>query len=217
MTKILSLYLSHDGSITYVKDNKIVFHTQIDRYNRLKHFTFITKNICDIIINLEIDYLLITYGEENCFNLWASIFDYGNFPLKIKNKVINYGMEYHHLFHAYCALTWNKNYENILVCDGRGAKYKNDYENESLFNFKNNNLTNIFIESNKIGTRYAHATFEIYNSFFKEGKLMALSLVDQKAKKIQEEYETSMFNLIKEKNIKGRFIIYRWLCTKRCF
>lgn len=205
MSKILSIHMSHHGSMTYVENNNIIFHTQIDRYNRIKNSSFITKNTLDIIKTLEIDYFLLTYSKENCSLMWAEILDSENF-LNVKNKIINYGEKYHHLFHVYCALTWNKNYKNILVCDGAGAKYKNDYENESLFNLENNNLIHIFTESNRIGNKYENASFSVYNSHFKEGKLMALSLVDKDVEKIQKEYEENMFNLIKEKNIKENLL-----------
>jgi len=35
--KVLAIHASHDGCVTYVKNNKIVFHTQLDRYNRFKY------------------------------------------------------------------------------------------------------------------------------------------------------------------------------------
>ena len=57
---ILSIYTSHDGSITYVEDNKIIFHTQIDRYNKFKHFSFPTKEIITELEKLQIDTIIIS-------------------------------------------------------------------------------------------------------------------------------------------------------------
>lgn len=199
MSKVLSLYLSHDGCMTYVKNNKIIFHTQIDRYNRTKHYSYITKNIINIINSLEIDYILITYSEDNCYLFWHDV--YFKYLLNIKNKIINYNLEHHHLFHVYCALTWNKNYKNILVCDGTGAKYKEDYERESLFYYKNNNLKCSFVENRKIGLDYEICSSKKYNKSFQEGKLMALSLHEEGANIVQKRFEKNMLNLIKEKNI----------------
>ena len=51
---ILAIHTSHDGCMTYVKNNKIIFHTQLDRYNRFKHNTFPVKSLFEIIKNLEI-------------------------------------------------------------------------------------------------------------------------------------------------------------------
>ena len=50
---ILAIHTSHDGCMTYVKNNKIVFHTQLDRYNRFKHSTFPVKPVFEIIENLK--------------------------------------------------------------------------------------------------------------------------------------------------------------------
>ena len=46
---------------------------------------------------------------------------------------VDYGETNHHLFHAYCALTWNKKIKNILTCDGGGSRYLKDFERESYF------------------------------------------------------------------------------------
>ena len=52
---ILSIYASHDGCVTYIKNKKIAFHTQIDRYNRFKYFAFPNKNLIQEIEKLKID------------------------------------------------------------------------------------------------------------------------------------------------------------------
>ena len=56
---ILSIYASHDGCVTYIKDNKIVFHTQIDRYNRFKYYSFPVKSLIQELEKLEIDKIII--------------------------------------------------------------------------------------------------------------------------------------------------------------
>jgi predicted NodU family carbamoyl transferase len=193
--------------MTYVKNNKIVFHTQLDRYNKFKHYSFISYDILKIIKNIDFDYLLISYSKNNSSNLWNEIFvDFINCLSFKKYKVISYHTNYHHLFHAYCALTWNKNYKNILICDGTGAQYKEDYERESLYHYKKNYLKNIFTESRGIGVNYEKCSFKKYNKGFQEGKLMALSLHEKEAKEIQEKFEKNMLNLIKEKKIKKNLL-----------
>jgi predicted NodU family carbamoyl transferase len=206
MAKILSLYLSHDGCMTYVENNKITFHTQIDRYSRLKHYSFISHNIINIIKKIDFDYLLISCAKDNSLLLWHDILTDNNHLAFKKYHLISYGIEHHHLFHAYCALTWNKNYENILICDAEGAQYKNDYERESLFYYKKNNLKHIFTENQKIGYYYQEAAKKKYNKMFQDGKLMALSLVEKNANKTQKEYENNMLSLIKEKKIKKNLL-----------
>jgi predicted NodU family carbamoyl transferase len=122
--------------MTYVNKNKVIFHTQLDRYNRIKHSTFPTKDIFNIIENLKIDKLIITHLHEHSTLLWKDLFE-SNPKLKnvLKNKLLYCGINEHHLFHAYCSLTWNKNIKNILVCDCRGKKIENNYENESYYVF----------------------------------------------------------------------------------
>ena len=124
MAKILSLYLSHDGCMTYVENNKIIFHTQIDRYSRLKHYSFISHNIINIIKKIDFDYLLISCAKDNSLLLWHDILTDNNHLAFKKYHLISYGIEHHHLFHAYCALTWNKNYENILFTENAGRSGK---------------------------------------------------------------------------------------------
>jgi len=89
---LLSLYLSHDGCATYIKDHKIVFHTQLDRYNRFKHSSLISKGILDEIEKIEIDKILITYSKENCGLLWVEIL-----PDKLKKKY--FGMDYNSIIY----------------------------------------------------------------------------------------------------------------------
>jgi predicted NodU family carbamoyl transferase len=192
--------------MTYIKDDKIIFHTQLDRYNRIKHYSYITKNILNIIKNIDFDYLLLNYLEhDNSAALWEDIFrDYDIFLLK-KFNIVKY-KDMHHLFHAYCALTWKKNYKNILICDGRGAKYKQDYEKESLFYYDNNNLLHSFTENRGIGLDYLTCSFKKYNKLFQEGKLMALSLFDEEANKTQKKFEKNMLDLIKEKELKENLL-----------
>ena len=192
---ILSIYASHDGSVTYVKNNQIVFHTQIDRYNRFKHYSFPVKNLIQELEKLEIDKIIISHSHHNAMGMWDDLINNSN---KLKNIEIHYyGEEHHHLFHAYCALTWNKNIKNILVCDGTGSKYKEIIERESLFNFGKRVKT----ESNKIGLAYEHFTGCFFEHPLECGKTMAWSLHDSRPKVIQLKFEHDMDLLINKWNI----------------
>ena len=192
---ILSIYASHDGSVTYVKNNQIVFHTQIDRYNRFKHYSFPVKNLIQELEKLEIDKIIISHSHHNAMGMWDDLINNSN---KLKNIEIHYyGEEHHHLFHAYCALTWNKNIKNILICDGTGSKYKEIIERESLFNFGKRVKT----ESNKIGLAYEHFTGCFFEHPLECGKTMAWSLHDSRPKVIQLKFEHDMNLLINKWNI----------------
>ena len=192
---ILSIYASHDGSVTYVKNNQIVFHTQIDRYNRFKHYSFPVKNLIQELEKLEIDKIIISHSHHNAMGMWDDLINNSN---KLKNIEIHYyGEKHHHLFHAYCALTWNKNIKNILICDGTGSKYKEIIERESLFNFGKRVKT----ESNKIGLAYEHFTGCFFEHPLECGKTMAWSLHDSRPKVIQLKFEHDMNLLINKWNI----------------
>jgi predicted NodU family carbamoyl transferase len=207
MNKILALHTSHHGSLTYVVNNKLIFHTQLDRYNRIKNFSLPSKNILNIIKEIEFDTFVQTETSSSSIKAWNEVFQED--PVlsnKIKNcKNFIYGINNHHLFHAYCSLIWNKNHNNILVCDGAGSPINQDFERESLFVLNNNILEKKFTQFNKIGAFYEDSSKEIYNRWHQEGKLMALSLHDLKANQIQERYEKDMYSFIK-KNIKEGFI-----------
>jgi predicted NodU family carbamoyl transferase len=203
---ILSIHTSHDGCMTYVSKNKIIFHTQLDRYNRMKHYTFPTKNILNIIENLNIDKLIITHLEDNSTLLWRDVFQSSLKLRNIFNNNLIYYNNHHHLFHVYCALTWNKNIKNILICDCRGKKINNGYENESYYTFNNLILNHIITESNSIGEDYQAFTENFFKDPHALGKTMALSLYNSPAKKIQEKYEMKMNNLIKNFNIKKELL-----------
>ncbi len=57
---ILAIHTTHDGCMTYVKNNKIIFHTQLDRYNRFKYTTHPVKSVFDILNNIKVNKILIT-------------------------------------------------------------------------------------------------------------------------------------------------------------
>jgi predicted NodU family carbamoyl transferase len=208
VSNILSLHFSHDGCATYVRDNKIIFHTQLDRYNRYKHSPLPSKKITDILLNLEFDKLLITQIPERStdewFGLWSNSYAWLNKLKKV--KIINFELKEHHLFHAFCALTWKKNIENILICDGRGIIKNNILESESIYKFKNNNLYHNLTENNNIGHKYQLISENFFKMGYQEGKLLALSLHDPLAKKTQNELEQNMLSFIKNNDLKKDII-----------
>jgi predicted NodU family carbamoyl transferase len=199
---LLSIHASHDGSMTYVRNNKLIFHTQLDRYNKFKHFSFPVKKTIQIIENLEIDKILITFLRNNSLQIWLDLLNEN-----LKNKIFWIDDKKHHLFHAYCSLTWKKNINNILIADGNGSNISdNKTEQESLFYYKDNSVKNLFTESNEIGFDYEKFTQEFFGNASLNGKTMALSLHESKAKYVQQNFEKSMLNLINEKKISNQLI-----------
>ena len=206
MTTMLSIHVGHDGCVTYIKNNKIVFHTQIDRYNRFKHFAVPTKSLIDELKKIDFDVFLISYilNAEHWVELWRDVF-HNTKELKHK-KIIYAPVNNHHLYHAYCALTWRTGIKNTLVADGTGAPLKNptvfECERESLYNETKHLIT----EGNEIGLRYEEFTKKHFESMHSCGKTMAWSLHDSRAKKIQAEFERSMTHLINKWNIKDEIM-----------
>ena len=45
----LFIHASHDGTITIVQENKVIVHTQIDRFNRFKHTSFPSRTLIEFI------------------------------------------------------------------------------------------------------------------------------------------------------------------------
>ena len=198
---IISIYASHDGCVTYIQNNKIIFHTQIDRYNRIKHYSYPVKKIIQELEKLEIDKILICHNYWNhCSGIWSDLIKSSR---KLKNiEIVYYADKFHHLFHAYCALTWNKNIKNILVCDGRGTIFEDHFENESFYTF-DKNLNHILTEKNKIGERYEIFTEEHFGTVHNCGKTMAWSLYDERPAKIQNNFESQLTEFINKLNING--------------
>ena len=208
MSSLLSLHFSHDGCATYVQNNEIIFHTQLDRYNRYKHAVLPSKKITDILLNLDFDKLLITQIPSRSTDEWFGLWNSNQIWLnKIKKvEIIDFALTEHHLFHAFCGLAWKKNIENIIVCDGQGILKNNVLESESIYKYRNNNLYHLLTENNNIGVNYQNAAKTVYKIPYQEGKLLAYSLHDPFAKKTQKELEGNMLRFIEKNNIKNNIL-----------
>ncbi len=193
---ILSIWVSHDGCATYIKNNKVIWHTQLDRYNKFKHHPLPSRALIKEFEKIKIDLIIISCAANNKRNEWFELIQESKKLKKI--KLFEYGFKKHHLFHAYCGLTWNQNIGPILVCDGNGTFYEKGIENESLYFFDKHIKT----ESNKIGERYETFTFKYFGHGLDCGKTMAWSLHDERPKKIQNDFEKDMDNLIEKWEIK---------------
>jgi len=204
VSKILSLHTSHDGSLTYVVDNEIIFHTQLDRFNRFKHTSFPVKYLLDLIKSLDFNTFIITrHYSSSSHNIWSSFFEKMKDTFKHVN-VIHHDIDIHHYFHACCSLIWNKNISDILVYDGTGAYLNNSmYERESLFKY-DKDLHLIARYHNHLGIDYELGSLKIIGEDLAEAKTMAYSLFNKEAKILQENFETKSINFIKflgKKNI----------------
>ena len=205
---ILSIHLSHEGCATYVKENKIIFHTQLDRYNKFKYYTFPSYDFVSILRNINIDLIIITFlNENNSALLWKDFLC--TLPNINGEKILFFGEEHHHLFHAYCALTWDTNIKNILVTDSRGKKIGDDFERETYYKY-NDELQHIKTftkhEAPTIGDNYAEFTEDHFESSHVCGKTMAWSLYDDRPSKIQKQFETDMDGILNSFDIKEEIL-----------
>ncbi len=105
MNKILALHTSHDGSLTYVVDNEIIFHTQLDRFNRFKHTSFPVKYLLDLIKSLDFNTFIITrHYSSSSHNIWSSFFE------KMKDTFIVCLLVSHTLVFVFKSLTLHSCY-----------------------------------------------------------------------------------------------------------
>tara|TARA_R100001594_G_scaffold6754_2_gene18960 strand:+ start:4455 stop:5801 length:1347 start_codon:yes stop_codon:yes gene_type:complete len=198
MTNLVSFHAGHDGAVTYIKKNKIIFHTQIDRYNRFKHLSFPSKSLIDELKKIDFDILLLSFSQnsEHWALTWKEIFN------EFTNKDIIFTSDKHHLYHYYCAKTWQTNIKNILVADGAGAPMQAGFEEESLFI----NDKHITTEQNAIGIKYENFSKKHFGYNLSCGKTMAWSLYDSRPKEIQQTFEKEMNTLIKKWKVKDEIL-----------
>ena len=235
---ILALHLSHHGTATYVENKKIIFHTQLDRYNRIKNSSLPSYTLDKILENLDIDTLIITNLKWSLVDEWKYIFkNRYHWKQKWKKiKLIDYNFSIHHLFHVYCSLLWNKFEKGIVfVHDGGGAVFKNNVEEkETAFSINKNKVNQIFLDENPYGYYYRVKADNIFNSDHQEGKLMALSsygkyderfnkdcIIKNKGEILntnikikdfaytsQKVLEDNFFDIFKKHNIKNKNLIF---------
>ena len=177
---ILALHLSHHGTATYVENKKIIFHTQLDRYNRIKNSSLPSYTLDKILENLDIDTLIITNLKSSSVDDWKYIFkNRYHWKQKWKKiKFIDYNFSIHHLFHAYCSLLWKDigDRGTIFVHDGGGAISKNNIEEkETAFSFNDSKVKQLFLDNNPYGYNYRMTADKLFRADHQEGKLMALS------------------------------------------
>jgi carbamoyltransferase len=145
---ILSIYTSHDGAITVSKDNELIVHCEISRFNKFKHSPLPNYEIIKKIAELGIvfDVVLISELSDNLTSLWKSFLFSKRSGLKFfreclspKAKIII--SKNHHAFHAACAKTFKQD-TDYLVWDGNGAlvHLEKNIKGVEKVSFYNNNL-----------------------------------------------------------------------------
>ena len=207
---ILAIHTSHDGSMTYVKENKVVFHTQLDRLNRLKNMPMPSRRAFRIIEKIDFDVIIFTgLKESNCLDMWMQYMNQNKIiQSKMTKAEILIRFDEHHLYHCYASLAWNKDISNILVMDMGGVYKTNKFgdrtaEQESIYSYGHHIKTT----SLNIGNKFGQGSKDIYKRFFQEGKLLAYSLHDQRARALQVLFESEFDLYIKNNDLKDDLIL----------
>ncbi len=180
---MISLYIhsSHDGSVTCIKDKRILFHHQIDRFNKFKHTSMphlaFFKKLLEL--NQKVDKVVFTFFiKDNATVIWEKYLK----RLRIidKSTEVIYVIDKHHIYHASCAKLFHPYADYFLVWDREGMTNKNnETEQETVYN---NKFTKIYSNVRKgdgsnigLGRRYDAATIACGFNDFEEGKTMALA------------------------------------------
>ena len=98
----LFIHASHDGTITIVQENKVIVHTQIDRFNRFKYTSFPSRTLIEFInsLNLEFKEVHITGLTNNhCAAQWAECLQ-SDIIVGYETQVY-VDVHSHHNYHAY--------------------------------------------------------------------------------------------------------------------
>ena len=127
--KILSYHFGHDGSITYLRKGRIIFHSKLERTNKFKSHAIPSRELIEALKRHEVkpDVFVITWVD---YNDWVpniiSLLKRNNI-ISEKTKILKVGRKEHHIFHALCAFHTTKFREgNIYVYDAHGAVVNHD-------------------------------------------------------------------------------------------
>ncbi len=195
---LIAIHTGHDGSVSVCSNNKLLFHQQIDRYNKSKHQAYPSFELINKInsFNLSFDKVIFTaISHRSVTDLWQDIFKNGLLKCN-KNCEVYAHLDKHHDFHAFSsAWFFNEHIDYHIVWDGNGSTYNlgdNFYcfENTSIYDSQFNLLNkqchtsdnvnyrdnNFVISSNlQIGKAYEQVVKELKIGVHNEGKVMALS------------------------------------------
>lgn len=194
----LSLNLTHDASLTLMRDGEIVLHSVEERLSRKKYAMDLYHAIDDLKNYVEPNEITdVTYaGIWNAYNDHRIVARY----LKYKGYIedagadLNDGGKLHHLFHALCGY-WSSPFDKpaILVIDGAGSDLTwTAKENETIFDVRDDYKPTV-VHKTVVGFRdmeHPYCTFKprigigmVYNAITEylgfggqnEGKTMGLS------------------------------------------
>jgi carbamoyltransferase len=171
MYNVLSIHNGHDGSYTYIENNKIIFHCALDRYSKIKSFSSPSLDLLKLIPK-QLDLVIFTVHNYNFTNAHLIALN----SLKLINskttQFLHYHNSHHHLFHMLAARHFFKSELPCLIADGGGSQdevetlYRKD--KVILKNYTNDKYIGV-------GPAYSQISWNLFGDEFSEGKAMALS------------------------------------------
>jgi carbamoyltransferase len=155
---ILAFNITHDASVTLLKNGEIVFHQQEERLTHVKHDSAplyslqLVKKYTDVV-----DYCAYSFLENNDEGALGTYFKYIEQVLGIEVKKYVSLSEEHHLLHALCGFV-HSGFDDaaIMVMDGGGADFDEGQEVESIYTISKPNKINI-VEKNYYGKGFLGA------------------------------------------------------------
>lgn len=195
---VLTLHYGHNGSVTVSKNYKLIVHTELERFSKVKYSEKVADTLIKKINNLNIffDLIVISHWEENTLN--------DNFYLNFnRNKnclIILENDKYpHHFYHALCA-SYNTdiNFDKIIVIDGNGKIKNNLFEIESIYDNNLKEIKKVYFEKH-VSLGWAYQTISLalgLKNEFEAGKVMAFSTFGKIKKNIYKKlYVHNNFNV----------------------
>jgi carbamoyltransferase len=194
---LLTIHYGHNGSITVSKDNKLIVHTEIERFSKIKYSYKINNNLIKKINDLNIFFDLIVISHWENHDLKDNF--YLNFNRNKNCLIILENIKHpHHFYHALC-VSYNTNisFDQIIVFDGNGKIKNGLHEIESVYdsNFKEIKK-NYYEKYVSLGWAYQAITIALgFKNPLEAGKTMAFSVYGKIKKNIYKKlYLNKTFN-----------------------
>jgi carbamoyltransferase len=195
---VLTLHYGHNGSVTISENYKLIVHTELERFSKIKYSKKVSDTLIKKINDLNIFFDLIVISH------WWNPSLEDNFYLNFnKNKnclIILENVEHpHHLYHAFSA-SYNTNidFDQIIVLDGNGKMKNNACEIESIYDNNFKEIKKLYFNKHvSLGWAFQTITLALgLKNQFEAGKTMAFSTFGKIKKNIYKKiYVNNNFNV----------------------
>jgi carbamoyltransferase len=195
------MHCGHNGSVTISKNNKLIVHTELERFSKIKYSGHVSNILIKKIneLNIFFDLIVISHWQlnKNIFYMENKIF----FLKLNRNKnccIILEDLKFpHHFYHALSAIyNTNINFDQVIVLDEMGKIKGNYNEIESVYD---NNLKEIkkkyYDKHVSLGIAYKIISLALGFNYLEGGKTMAFSTFGKIKKNIYKKlFINNVFN-----------------------